>query len=224
MRQLQLEGDGNDPGRVLALMHFPRDGEGERQFYVRHIVKQACDSGAADAEVRLPAKLLRELIDGPGYLEMRDKVTESTKRGSVAGDLLHLIYEMHALDFQEPSLRKALAEYKKFSLGRKYGDGSPLKYSERMMRDYWNEYEPVAHLWAAFRLNRGPYAYVADAADVFGSADAFRTFLGVAKAIGEFASTFVPKRTRPAKPVLPPDELVHIPAEIPSIRLAFPTA
>lgn len=205
-------------------MNFPASREIQRQYFIRHVVKKACDEGGTDEEVCLRAGLLKELIEGPGFFEMKDMTAEATKRGSVAGDLLHLIYEMHARDLDEPSFGKAIEEYKRFALGGKYGDGEALKYSEQTLRTYFAEYAPVAHLWAAFRLNWGPYAYAKHPQDVFGSPEMFRTFLGVAKAIGEFASTFVPKRTRPAKPVIDPEALAKIPAEIPAVWLTFQPA
>jgi hypothetical protein len=221
LMELALFNDGNDPGRVLSLMHFPSSDEARRQFFVRHIVKKACDDGAAEAEVSLSTALLKDLIEGPGLLEMKAMTEEAVKKGSVAGDLLHLIYEMHARGLEEPSFGKALKEYQAFALGGKYGDGEALKYSEQTLRNFFSEYMPVAHLWAAFRLNRGPYAYAEHPQDVFASSDMFRTFLGVAKGIGEFATTFIPKRTKPPKPVIDPLALVQIPGEIPSVRLSF---
>lgn len=219
--ELNLLGDGNDPGRVQALMYFPTSPEIQQQFLVRHICKRACDDGEANTEVSLRVGYLRDLIEGPGFLEMKLQVEAAVKRGSVAGDLLHLVYEMHARGVPEPSFGKAIDEYKKFALGRKYGDGEALKYSERMLRLYFAEYESVAHIWAAFRLNRGPYKYTEHPEDVFGSPAMFQKFLGVAKAIGDFAASFIPKRTKPAKSVISPEILVRIPDGIPPVHLTF---
>jgi hypothetical protein len=219
--ELNLLDDGKDPGRVMAVMYFPNNDEVRRQFLVRQLVKQACEDGGADAEVSIKASMLRELIEGPGLGEMKSLVEEAVRRGSVAGDLLHLVYEMHARGLQEPSFGKAIEEYKRFALGGKYGDGVPLKISEHMLRTYFNEYASVAHLWAAYRLNHGPYAYAGHPQDVFGSQPMLRRFLGVAKAVGEFACTFAPKRTKPPKPVIDPAEILRLPDDIAPLNLIF---
>ena len=129
---------------------------------------------------------------------------------------------MKVRDLEEPSFGKAVDHYKGFAPGLKYGDGEALKYSEQTLRNYFSEFASVAHLWAAFRLNQGPYKYVNDPRDVFHKPEAMRTFLGVAKSLGEFATTFIPKRTKPPLTVIPDSILIALPDEIAPVRLTFP--
>lgn len=222
LQTLDLKNDGLDGGRTMARMLFPSRPDLRKIHFVREFVEQEVMSGKADdMAVKLPTWMLRTLLDSPGKDETKSLAAEATKRGTVAGDLLALIYEMQARHVGEPSFGKAVDHYKGFALGRKYGDGEALKYSEQTLRNYFDEFASVAHLWAAFRLNQGPYAYTEDARSVFHSPKDFLTFLGIAKDVGRFAESFIPKRTKPLRPVIDGEILVQIPADVLPVRLHF---
>lgn len=222
MEQLELVGDGLDGGRLLAWMLFPHNRQLRQVHFVRELVKQEyIAEGGSDKQVTLPTWMLQTLLDGPSDAEMVQLAAESTKRGTVAGDLLGLIYEMHVRGVMEPSFGKAIKRYKEFALGLKYGDGDALKYSEQTLRNYFNEFANVAHFWAAFRLNQGPYAFTEDSREVFHVETSFLKFLGVSKSIGSFAASFIPKRTKPPHPVIDQAQIVRVPDSVPSLTLRF---
>lgn len=203
-------------------MLFPTRPDLREVHFVREVVEQELMSReTGDTPVNLPAWMLRTLLDSPGKDETKRLAAEATKRGTVAGDLLALIYVMEAQNVNEPSFGKAVEHYKGFALGLKYGDGEALKYSEQTLRNYFDEFASVAHLWAAFRLNQGPYAYTEDPRSVFHSPSDLLTFLGIAKDVGRFAESFIPKRTKPPRPVIDGDILVHIPADVLPVKLHF---
>lgn len=221
MNEIRLLGDGKDVARITAWMYYPRNEE-LRQLHMERFEMRSALSEAPDGSplIQVRRDTLLRLLDGPGRNEISELQVEAVKQGTAAGDLLHLIYQMHQRGADEPSLGKALKEYQAFSLGPKYGDKTPLKRSEQTLRDCFEAFAPSAHIWAAFRLN-GPFPYVDDPAHLFETAEGRDRFLGVAKALGEFASTFVPKRTRPAKPVIDPLVMVRISDSIPAVRLTF---
>lgn len=222
MKFLELRRDGLDGGRALAWMLFPNRPDLRKIHFVRELVEREYMPGAVDdSPLTLPAWMVQSLLNSPGKEEMKDLAADGTKRGTVAGDLLGQIYEMQMMALPEPSFGKAVERYKVFALGLTYGDGEPLKYSEQTLRKYFDEFASVAHLWAAFRLNQGPYAYTDDPRDVFHSSAAFFTFLGIAKAVADFATTFIPKRTKPPRTVIDADVLIHVPDEVSPIRLHF---
>ena len=222
METLELLGDGLDGERVMAWMLFPNEQDLRRAHIVR---KMLIDSYIRDRipsdQVKVPVCVLQSMLDGPSQYELHNRAVEATKQGTVAGDLLALIYEMHLRGVEEPSFGKAIANYKKFALGRRYGDRGALKRSEATLRRYFDSFESVAHLWAALRLNQGPYPYTSVKSDVFHSPEGLQAMLGVAKAVGEFATKFIPKRTKPSKPVISLGTLVKIPEEITAKRLSF---
>ena len=222
MQKIELMGDSLDIGRVMAWMLFPNDQNMRLVHVAREIVEQSLLSGKAqDSLVTVPAWALKALLCGEGKKATEVAAVEATKQGTVAGDLLALIYEMYVREMAEPSFGKAIEQYKGFALGLKYGDGDALKYSEQTLRNYFDEFEAVSHLWAAFRLNTGPYAYTTDPRDIFRKSEALTLFLGVAKALGEFATGFIPKRTKPPRTVLDVKKMLQIPDHIQAVRLAF---
>lgn len=218
---LVLERDGLDMARTLAWMIFPKSEIHRKQHLARTIAWAACEDTNSNGEIVLSAAAMKEILVGPGKVEMEEMAAEAAKRGTVAGDLLTLIYKMNAGGHSEPSFGKAIEQYKSFALGLKYGDGESLKYSEETLRTYFKDYASVSHLWAAFRFNQGPYFFAKDPRDVFRTDKAFVDFLGVAKSIAQFASTFIPKRTKPPKPIVSLEVFLQIPEEIPAMNLVL---
>jgi len=221
VNEIRLLGDGKDVARITAWMYYPRNEELRQlhmeRFEIRDALSEASDGSTF---IQVKSDTLLRLLGGPGRNEIAEMQVEAVKQGTAAGDLLHLIYQMHQRGADEPSLGKALKEYQAFSLGPRYGDKTPLKRAEQTLRDCFEAFAPAAHLWAAFRLN-GPFPYVDPPGDLLGTAEGRDRFLGVAKALGEFATTFIPKRTRPAKPVIDPLTLVRIADSVPAMRLTF---
>jgi hypothetical protein len=79
-----------------------------------------------------------------------------------------------------------------------YGDGSKMERSANKMREYWGTFKSVAHFWAALRLNQAcPFMARERISDM-------PAFLEVAEGVMQFATSFVPKRTRPPVPVVDP--------------------
>lgn len=222
METLELLGDELDGDRVMAWMLFPNEQDLRRAYIFRKtVINSYIKERIHSDQVNVSVWVLQSMLDGPSRCELINRAEEATRQGTVAGDLLALIYEMHLRDVKEPSFNKAIKNYIKFALGRCYGDGEELKYSKKTLRDYFGNFEPVAHLWAALRLNREPHRYTSSKNNIFHSPEELHAMLGVAKAVGEFATNFTPKRTKPPKPVIDIDTLIKIPDGIPARRLSF---
>jgi hypothetical protein len=202
-------------------MLFPNDESTRESYLNRELALRVCNAAHPSEHVSIEPQMLMALADGPGMEELSRQAVEATKRGTVAGDMMNLIYEMHGRGVSEPSFGKAIEGYKSFAPGKKYGDSEALKYSEQTLRNYFDEFRSVAHLWAAFRMNQGPYAYAPDGREIFHDEASLIKMLGVAKGIQEFASTFIPKRTKPALPIIGVEEQVKIPESIAAMRLVF---
>ncbi len=201
---------------VIAAMCFPRSLAFREAYCLR---KQWCTRLADQQQFNLSAAEIETLLNLPSCREASEAADAGVKQGSAAGDLLALIYEQSQTNNPEPSLRDALRRYRQWALGRKYGDGSALKYSDGQLRHFFGEASPSAHLWAAFRLLK-------NSADRSGYKDAFtrdgmQYFLGIAMELQEFAASFVPKRTRPAKPIIERQNMLQIPDSIQPIKLDF---
>lgn len=213
-RTLNLSSDFDGARRVvIAAMCFPRN-EAFRNAYVMR--SEWADRLKAGAAFNLSSVDIQAFLDLPSRAELAAASETGIKHGTVAGDLLCLIYRDCQTNKPEPSMRSALAQYQDWSLGRKYGDGESLKYSDMQLRRYFAAAAPAAHLWAAFRTLRGRD----DGGEAYGAAfsrGGMPYLLGLARAMQDFASTFVPKRTKPPKPVIALKDLLQIPDSFPPI-------
>jgi len=198
---------------VMSAMLFPRNDAYRVGYCIRNRWEGRLQLGD---QITAGTSDVQTLLNLPSREEFSVAAESGTKRGNVAGDLLNLVYQDWRLNKPEPSLRAALRDYPKWSLGKTYGDGSALLYSNQQLRRYFADAEPAAHLWAAFRLLN-----CAKERDAFTPA-VLPLLLGVARDIQDFATTFIPKRTKPAKPVIDADTLLLIPGHVQPIQLELP--
>jgi hypothetical protein len=207
--RLLLAGDGLDPGIVLGWMLFPYSQELRELYLARNQIARLIDACGPDESISVPAGMMERILAGPGRKEFGDLAAESTKKGTVAGDMLALMMEQD--HFGRPASKEvAVRLYSKFALGKKYGDGKPLKYSRATLLTYLDEYASVSHLWAAHRLNQ----FSPKPVDVFGTRKSLAVFLGVAKTLGNFANTYIPARVKPKAPLIPKSKILAIPDDI----------
>jgi hypothetical protein len=198
---------------VVAAMVYPDSAERRAAYCLRLRWRLRLQHAET---VDVPAADLQLLLDAPSRNELDRAGAEGSKRGFVAGDLLGLMYEQWRMGQPEPSLRSALRRYREWAVGQSYGDGEALKYSDAQLRKYFEIAAPSAHLWAAFRLS----PHLRRTKRAF-TRDGLPELLGVAMAIQTFATTFVPKRTKPPKPVIAPEVILAIPTHIEQIELQF---
>lgn len=198
---------------VIAAMIFPNSAGHRTAYCMRNQMVRRCDS---EDSINLSATEVRRLMDLPSREELRIASVSGVKHGTVAGDLLALIHEQWRKGRPEPSMRSALQFYCKWSVGKKYGDGDAMKYSDMQLRKYFAAAAPAAHLWAAFGLmeRRG-----ADRTTF--TRDGLLELLGAAKELQDFATTFVPKRAKPAKPIIDGLTMLKVPEHIKVIVPAF---
>lgn len=199
---------------VMAAMLYPRNEAYRAGYCLRDEWSRRLRD---DAQYAVSASDIQAFLDLPSRQDLRAAAEAGTKRGSVAGDLLRLAYEDWRLKKPEPSIRSALRHYRGWSPGKKYGNGSALLYSDAQLRLYFAEAEPAAHLWAAFRLLKRTKDRDKSDRSAF-TPHGMPTFLGVAKELQDFATTFVPKRAKPAKPLIDADALLQIPMHVHPIR------
>ena len=200
----------NTKASVIAAMLYPRNDAYRAGYCLRN---EWARRAQADVQHNVSTSELLALMDAPSRQELASAAEVGTKHGTVAGDLLALIYEDWRLGKPEPSLRAALRRYREWSPGKKYRDGSALLYSDWQLRRFWCEAKPSAHLWAAQRLLKR----IKDRGKSYRTAftpDGMPYFLGVASELQNFATTFTPKRVKPPKPIIGVDTLLLIPAHI----------
>jgi hypothetical protein len=194
---LQLCGDELDRHRVMAWMLFPTTPEHRNTYIARCDVEQ---KGVVPDEA-----VFWQIFNGPSQAQLQRCAVEATKHGTMAGDLLGLIYERHQLGREEPSLNKAIANYVEFALTsqHRFGNNQPLPRSKSHIRTGFDSYRSVAHLWAAYRFMKEATSTPLSATEVY-------PMLLLAQEIGFFATSFIPKRTRPPRPIISPKALLQI--------------
>ena len=215
MPEITLDGTPRDPRDVrwvLATMLFPNDETLRRQYFgidsARYKVLECNDTD----RLEINASDLRLLIEAPAYDVLKDITAANTKCATVAGDILMVLYIMDKFNVPEPSLNKAIFVAMEYAKNAKYGDGTRMNVSERMVLKCWNEYKPVAHLWAAFRINVA-YPYTKDG--VFSDPK----FLEVAVGLFRFGAAFIPARAKIKNPVIDAAKCWTLPDRIPASNL-----
>jgi hypothetical protein len=215
MPEVIFEGDEYDAVRVRAVMNFPRDGHSRDRYFAIHSARLAGSEAKGRDAIKVSVKTLRLLLEGFDPNLQRDSEIKAIKKGAVAGDMLATIYLMHSFSdrhsiLTEPSMNKAVYVAQEFACEETYGDGSRMYFSEPKIRDCWRSFQPVAHLWAAARLNKD-YPFAPDR-EIFSSG--FKAFLGVAAELLRFGRSFVPFRAWRQDPVLDALEAWTLPGSV----------
>ena len=213
---LQITSDFEATQRtVIGAMLYPSNPDFRASYIVRNRWSELAEKNIS---LTLSSVEVRDLLNAASRQELSEAAVAGTKQGTVAGDLLSLIYEHSRLDRDQPSLRKALTQYREFAVGKKYGDGKALKYSDAQLRAYFEAAAPSAHLWAAYRLLK----IIKDRGKAYKTAftaEGMPLLLGVAKELQDFATTFIPKGTKPAKPIINMQEMLLLPETIAPVKL-----
>ena len=209
--QISLKGNNTDGLWVQAVMYFPTDKFLRESWYTTEFASGLVSNLDSQATVHLTAETLTHLIDAPSHAALKEKTRVAVKRGTVVGDVLASIYLMDRFGLPEPGMNKAIHVAQRFARHAKYGDESTMRLSDRTIKKYWREYESVAHLWSAWRLNMS-YRYVEDQTSLF--FENLPMLLQVAAGQLEFGRTFVPARVKPRKAILDTPDIWDVPPEI----------
>ena len=200
---------------VIGAMLFPRDADLQVSYSLRN---RWAPLTTHDATHTISSADLRDLLNSASRQELSEAASDGTKRGTVAGDLLCLIYEQSQCGKPWPSMRAALVQYREFAIDKKYGDGDSLKISDQQLRNYFEAAAPSAHLWAAHRLLKNIKDRGKSYKTAF-TAEGMPLLLGVAKELQDFAATFIPKGTKPAKSIIDMQDMLHLPETIAPVKL-----
>ncbi|MDR6536963.1 hypothetical protein [Variovorax soli] len=215
--ELELEGRFEvDRDTVLAAMLFPNDERARSAYLLRKDLARSRDAGI---ERTFTPHQQTIILDWPSQSELESWAEESARQGHAAGDLIAIMYDLHRKG-EATSLRKALSVYKQWAIGKTYGDGEALKYSDGQLRKYFDAARRAAHFWGALRLiqslNDGGRLEQA----AFQTAEGFRFFLGVTAEVQRFVTTHVPERTHDKAPVIQAEVLFLVPDSIEPIGVA----
>jgi hypothetical protein len=211
MPAIELRGTPDDRLRVQAVMLFPNDSALRDQLLAIYRVRDEVRDLAGDQVISVSENVLKRLIEAPSYADMRIRATIAAKRAVIAADVLCVIYLMDKFTLPEPSMNKAVAVVQAYAPTATYGDGSRMDTSETQIRQYWQEFKPVAHLWAAMRINKA-YPFTKDHKSMYTSD--FESYLQVAQGFYRFGVSFIPKRAKSRVPIVDTGKSWTLPASI----------
>lgn len=188
-----------DKCNILSIMYFPNQELKRKQFHLLNQMKGFLNNSVTEYVVS--KSNLDLLLESPSYNDFKKITSDAVKKGVIAGDLIACIYLMQLFEIPEPSFNKAIFIMKEFALKHdvQYGDSTRLPRSEQTIRNYWDDFAPVAHLWGAFRINQS--YQLSDANNVFEDEN-FKTFLQVAAGFLQFGKEFIPFRAKDKLPLL----------------------
>lgn len=207
MPEIVLNGGQNDILTVLAAMLFPNDEERQQQYISVDQVSRIYPYKNNNIYGISDSASIQSLMNAPSLNDFQDKIIPKlSNKALIVGDMLASQYLLYHHTSEPPNLRKAnfiVVQREKWLLAN--GDVSK-DISEHTAYNYWKENKPVAHLWAAYRLNAEfPYD---EGKGVFHE-DIFPKFLSVAAHIQDFATTFIPAKAK--YPMLDLNEIWSLP-------------
>lgn len=212
MPVIPLKNDNFDPWDIWAIMLYPNDAKlrKEHKTVVFHRnIREAASKGDPSSHVILADPWI--LLDMPSLQEVLDREFTAGRKGSVVGDVLLFLLEMIHTGVGKPSFRKAIFVAEDYWQAVPFGDGRERGCSEKTIRQYWKDYQSVAHLWAAFRLCQfsDDEKLWNEKTQVFGPQ--FLSFLGIASWIWSASLKYLPSHSKISKPLLDINALWRIP-------------
>jgi hypothetical protein len=196
----------------MSIMLFPSEPEKQKDWIEQSQFwdfKRRSDNGEAASNLvdDMGVGYWLRTRDFPSKKQVDRAADKRAEEGTVAGDVLRHMYLMSLCEIPEPSLRKASFIIRKRKRKYKHRE-KRIKYTEQQINQIWTKYRPVAHLWAALRMN-DRYRFVDD---VFADRESFFLFLTIAKTLQEFARTHTTKWAR--GPLISSDQIIHISADV----------
>ena len=228
MKNLHLSGEKLlDCIRICACMYAPNEMQFQKAYFAAHYAR-ANGYDEPGQRIVVSSDLLCALLYGPSFDQIKVESIQRAKRGTIAGYVLvatFLMWKyprlMGARNLGGASLNKAIRACRFIAKEHswKYGDGSSLTPSETYIGQWWQEFRPVAHMWAAFEWNK---VFPVVAQEDLLRPEGIESFLQLARFFEEFGALEILTK-RGTKGMISPlnlDEIWTIPAEVKSaIRL-----
>lgn len=212
MPYLNINGADLDNAWVYAAMAYPNNQASRDELITVTYYRNSTLLNDGQQIVAIPADHLSILVAANSHTEVTKRAASSAGPGSIVGEILHYIVAMKLAGHPEPSLRKAiyLAEFYNKDAANSFGKKPAA--TDIGIRNYWNEYRIVAHLWAAHRsffLN--PHSPYYEAEDCMFDPFTFRLFLAVAEWYRNIGENCIAIHTKVYEPILPPDDMWKVP-------------
>lgn len=219
MPHLEITNIANDDiANIREVMLFPSDANNRKKYHLINQIKHDLNNNSDVKDFLMTRADIELLLDCPSSNSWDKLIADHAKKACIAGDLAAIIYAMNIFNFPEPSMNKAIHVSKKFASPEygEFADGTRLPISEQTIRNCWNEYKSVAHLWGALRLcsdyeNRKISEIITE--------NEYIHFLQVAAGILKLGRELVLRRQKAKTPLFSANEMWKLPANIEPLKL-----
>ena len=193
MPAIDTASPGTLTDNVSAWLFCPNDPVLRRQYHLYHAVGRRFHDYPLEDSFEVSRDELETLRNSPSPEEFQRLVREASKKGHVVGMLFAIIFIADKFSYSPPiSMKKALYVIRKWGPGKQFGNGDPLPYTDRTLKNYWGQFRNVAHLWAAISINQS-HPYCEEGTQLTENVE---SFLNVAAGLRRFGRTFVPPNSR----------------------------
>jgi len=235
-----------DVFRVFSVVFFPneKDQKKERDDFVACFVAEKSqnsprlrdflDKTYVSDHHTLMDNLIQTLLNAPAFSELKEKASKNSFNANIAGEILFGNYQFNqSLPAELIGIKKSsylLSKYGDYKTQEKMQGGVKIKVPKKSVRrlskstieNYWEQYQEVAHFYAALRLHPGE-SRIRKFNFNFLKPAKFLDFLAISKIFGDFAQSFIPKHGQ-RKPLVSGKKIwtVKISSPLPGINLQFP--
>lgn len=166
-----------------------------------------------DENIQLPIGALSYLLSLPSVEDVVKRAANDAEKAILAGDILDFIAQMHFAGYKEPSVNKAIYLIQGYLSTPARGYGKRTGSSEMTIRNSWEKYKSVAHLWAAFRVYQlAPKNKFTNIVKMLAGVK-LDEFLAVAEHFRLFGESFKPSRIKTHGSILPKEETWRLPED-----------
>jgi hypothetical protein len=207
--------DGHvDRNWIHALMNYPCDEKMRQANYATLCALGDLEQYPTDSLVAIDRGTLEQITSAARSSGLRESNATAFKRGTIAGYLLLALYVMDLFPdrFKIASVSRAIDFIRHFSQTTEYGNGDKLPKSASEIRECFNEFKSVAHLWAAWTLLKE--LPIPANPGMFGSEQAAIHFLGVAGGLQDFGISFKPPAPKGGESLLEEHDIWRVPDEV----------
>ena len=215
---------------VFAAMLFPRDAAQRNQYLAVNAAlwrEQHADVPTKimiEIHCFLPVGGLATLVQSDAAHTIKERAAQAGAEGSIAGDMLLLIWQMFQEGTEKPSVNKAKHVLQHaYKTTVKTGEGLRTAANNAFFSRVWSAYLPVAHLWAAGHLTQHDPAIPSGTPGLGELLDPvlLPSFLARAELFRLFGERYIPHAQR--APLLPPSETWTVPVSFPLPDVTLPT-
>lgn len=191
------------PCEVTAYMLHPADEKLRNAYLTKKMAEYTLFCATEDGLESVPTEVLKGLLESHDSAQA-NAVEKLSIMGSVAGELLLNLIKLSASD-EEASVGKAIHLGAPYFKEAKNSLGGRISPSKSSIQRAWSAYKPVAHFWAALRIQVQATANPATPI----SPDSYLQQLSLANVLGKLAPTLT--STHAGAPIYSQDVLWTLP-------------